>query len=70
MSTTTGSYPSYVELYRSGELKRRVEQAVLSLADCIVCSRDCHADRLSDDARGAVCRTGRYAKVGSYCVAM
>lgn len=59
-------YPSYLELYRSGELARRVDQAIASLGDCTVCPRDCHVDRLNEEARNALCRTGRYAGVGSY----
>ena len=58
--------PSYMELVRSGELQRRVEKAIASLADCTACPRDCHVDRLHDDARQAICRTGRHANVGSY----
>jgi putative pyruvate formate lyase activating enzyme len=59
-------YPSYLKLYRSGELARRVEEALAALADCTVCPRDCHVDRLHDDARQALCRTGRHARVGNY----
>lgn len=59
-------YPSYLRLYQSGELARRVEQALAALADCTVCPRDCHVDRLHDDTRQALCRTGRYARVGNY----
>jgi putative pyruvate formate lyase activating enzyme len=59
------TYPAYLELFRSGELERRVELALQKLADCTCCPRDCHANRLQNDKR-AVCRTGRYAYVGSY----
>jgi putative pyruvate formate lyase activating enzyme len=59
-------YPSYLNLYRTGELARRVEQALASLADCTVCPRDCHVDRRLEEPGKAVCRTGRYARVGSY----
>ncbi len=60
------TYPAYLELYESGELQQRVEEAIARLADCTCCPRDCHADRLHDDIRRAVCRTGRYARVASY----
>ena len=60
------SDPSYLALYRTGELARRVQQSLASLADCTVCPRDCHVDRLHDHAEKALCRTGRYAHVGSY----
>lgn len=63
---TRATYPAYLELYESGELKRRVEEALERLRDCTCCPRNCHADRLNDDIRKAVCRTGRYARVGSY----
>ena len=58
--------PAYLKLYRTGELERRVEQALKSLEDCTVCPRDCHVDRLHGQAKNALCRTGRYAVVGSY----
>ncbi len=56
--------PSYLALYRSGELERRVERAVEMLRDCTVCPRDCHVNRLEN--KRAVCLTGRYAKVASH----
>ena len=58
--------PSYLKLYRTGELERRVEDGIGSLQDCTVCPRDCHVDRLHDRADKALCRTGRYARVGSF----
>jgi putative pyruvate formate lyase activating enzyme len=51
-------------LYRSGELQRRAEAAIASLAECLVCPRDCGVNRLAD--KTAACKTGRYARVGSY----
>lgn len=56
--------PAYIDLYESGELERRVEAAVSSLASCKVCPRDCKVDRLND--KTAVCKTGRYAQVSSH----
>lgn len=56
--------PAYIKLYESGELDRRVERAVQSLGNCQVCPRDCKVDRLAN--KTAVCRTGRYAIVGSF----
>jgi putative pyruvate formate lyase activating enzyme len=55
--------PAYLELYQSGELGRRVEEAIASLAQCRVCPRDCGVDRLTD--RRAACKTGRHAVVSS-----
>ena len=66
VATSAEIYPSYLTLHDTGELKKRVRRAVSSLADCTVCPRDCHADRLSEDLHLAVCRIGRHAKVASY----
>jgi putative pyruvate formate lyase activating enzyme len=46
------------------EVERRAAEAVATLASCQVCPRNCRVDRLHD--RTAVCRSGRYALVGSY----
>ncbi len=56
--------PSYLRLYESGELKRRVAIALRKLADCRLCPRNCGVNRLED--RFAVCKTGRHAVVSSY----
>ncbi len=56
--------PAYMKLFRSGELWRRSRAAVRQLASCRVCPRDCEIDRLANEK--AVCKTGRYAIVGSY----
>src|SRR2546422_873480 len=56
--------PAYLRLHESGELARRVERALAALADCTLCPRDCHVTRLAD--KFAVCKTGRYAVVGSH----
>ncbi len=56
--------PAYLGLYESGELKQRVERALDALYSCAVCPRNCRVDRIAD--KFAVCKTGRYAVVGSY----
>jgi len=56
--------PAYLELWRSGELLRRVELGLNKLADCALCPRNCHVNRLEDKTK--VCKTGRYATVSSY----
>ncbi len=56
--------PSYIALWQSGELARRVERALGKLADCTLCPRNCHVDRMAD--KFSVCRVGRYAPVSSY----
>ena len=60
------AYPSYVNLLESGELDRRVEALLDLLESCHVCPRNCRVKRLMD--RRAVCETGRYAEVASWCV--
>ena len=59
------SYPAYVELFESGELARRAQRAVDSLADCAVCARECHVDRTGETDLESYCRTGRHALVSS-----
>ena len=56
--------PKYIELYRSGELGRRVEQALACLENCQACPWACGVNRLTGEAK--VCRTGRFARVASY----
>ncbi len=63
-TSSTQFEPVYLRLYESGELKGRVEQALESLRCCKICPRNCRVDRLAD--KFAVCKTGRYAVVGSY----
>jgi len=62
----SGDEPEYVELFRSGELARRVDRAVQSLADCALCGRRCGADRLNEEQPDSFCRTGRQARVTSF----
>lgn len=56
--------PAYVVAWRTGELQKRAERAIEMLADCKLCPRRCGVDRIHDELR--LCRTGRYAPVGSY----
>jgi putative pyruvate formate lyase activating enzyme len=64
IQTRASFHAAYLSLWRSGELAGRVERARSKLADCVLCPRDCHVDRLADQF--AVCRSGRYARVGSH----
>ncbi len=61
---TSAYEPAYLGLYRSGELERRVKQAVRALSSCEVCPRRCGVNRLQNEI--GVCRIGRYAVVASY----
>jgi putative pyruvate formate lyase activating enzyme len=56
--------PNYLELYETGELQRRVDQALARLECCRVCPWDCEINRLADERK--VCRTGRFARVASF----
>jgi putative pyruvate formate lyase activating enzyme len=58
------SEPSYLKLYRDGELERRVERALALLESCSLCPRACGVNRLEGE-RG-FCETGRNARVASY----
>lgn len=55
--------PAYLSLYRSGEIQARVAAGLQELVDCCACPRNCHVNRLENQAR--VCHSGRYARVGS-----
>jgi putative pyruvate formate lyase activating enzyme len=62
--SVTDTVPGYLRLHESGELERRVSEAVAGLKSCRVCPWNCEIDRLADERM--VCRTGRYARVASY----
>ncbi len=55
----------YLSLLRSGELEKRVQQLNALLADCTVCPRDCHVNRLKGQL--GYCLSGREAYVVSIC---
>ena len=56
--------PAYLKLWESGELSRRVALGLNKLADCTLCPRNCHVNRIEDESK--VCKTGRHASVSSY----
>ena len=58
--------PAYLKLYEEDRtvFDARIEEGYQALENCEVCPRDCHVNRLED--RHGICRTGRYAYVGSY----
>jgi putative pyruvate formate lyase activating enzyme len=62
--TAQMSTPAYLALFKTGELRRRVENTRQMLRSCAACPRNCLVDRLADQF--AVCRTGRYAIVSSH----
>ncbi len=57
-------YPSYMSLLHSGELEKRVEESKQYLSPCMVCPRNCRANRL-DNQKG-ICLAGKDVKVSSY----
>ena len=58
------SYPSYLRLFRAGELTKRVETLEALLERCTVCPRDCLNNRLQNEI--AACYSGRLPIVSSY----
>ncbi|MBM3333601.1 radical SAM protein [Candidatus Sumerlaeota bacterium] len=54
---------AYIALARSGELKRRIEQAREQLRHCQLCPRNCAVDRLGGEQ--GFCQTGARAMVSS-----
>lgn len=56
--------PSYVQLWRSGELVRRAEVAWEMLRHCQLCPHRCGVDRLAGEH--GRCRSGAMPKVGSW----
>ena len=58
-------YPAYLALLESGELARRVRNAVHSLGDCALCGRQCHVDRLNQANPDSYCQAGQRAQVSS-----
>jgi len=55
---------AYLELYRSGKLRERIDAAVSLLESCYVCPRICNVNRLTADV--GKCQTPREAMVSSY----
>ncbi len=58
--------PLYLELYRSGELLRRVRQAYQRLRSCDLCPHDCGVDRIRGE-RG-ICDAGLLPKIAAASV--
>jgi len=56
--------PGYLNLYRTGELRRRVQEFRARLACCELCPRRCRVNRLAGE-KGS-CRTAAHAVVSSF----
>jgi putative pyruvate formate lyase activating enzyme len=57
--------PSYLALYRSGELQKRTEVLEARLADCDLCPRKCHVNRIEGEM--GFCRSAALSIVSSIC---
>ncbi|MBN2710665.1 MAG: radical SAM protein [Calditrichaceae bacterium] len=57
--------PGYLKLYKSGELKRRVDALNEMLASCRVCPRMCGVNRF--ETKNGICRIGHLPSVVSIC---
>lgn len=55
--------PAYLKLYKSGELKERVDTFKEMMKCCTMCPRNCKVDR---NVKMGYCETGVNAKVSSY----
>lgn len=55
---------SYLNLYKTGELKKRVDAALEMLHECRVCPRNCGIDRFA--GKTGFCKSGRQLIVSSY----
>ncbi len=60
----TTRQPSYISLYKSGELQNRVTLLESMLAECRLCPRNCKVNRLQGEK--GFCKTGNKAIVASY----
>jgi putative pyruvate formate lyase activating enzyme len=56
--------PSYMKLFKKGQLAERVEKALALMESCCLCPRECGVNRLGGEV--GFCKTGRMAKVASY----
>ena len=63
-SSQSPTTPVYLDLYRTGELKRRAAEAVERLSHCVMCAQACGVDRIGGEL--GFCRTGRLARVASF----
>jgi len=56
--------PGYLNLFQSGELKKRIEKAYQILKSCQLCPRNCKVNRLEGEL--GFCRSGLLPKVSSF----
>ncbi|MBI5047347.1 MAG: radical SAM protein [Deltaproteobacteria bacterium] len=56
--------PSYIRLYETGELSKRIDTLNRMLEDCRLCPRDCRVNRIQGEK--GVCRVGALPTVSSF----
>ena len=56
--------PSYIKLYETGELHKRIESLNKILEDCCLCPRNCRVNRFKGEK--GVCRVGALPMVSSF----
>ena len=61
----TTNYPHYLELYESGELKKRAETLEARLASCDICPHNCKINRL--EGQRGFCHSAFAPIIASYC---
>ena len=57
--------PTYIALYRSGELELRAQALEARLASCDICPRQCRVNRLKGEL--GFCRSGQFPIVSAFC---
>lgn len=57
-------FPSYIELYKNGELEKRINKLFSFLASCKICPHHCKVDRFH--SKDGYCSTGVLPIVASY----
>src|SRR6266496_3027319 len=57
-------YPSYLNVYETGELAKRAEEAWEILRSCTICPQNCRCNRIA--GKTGVCRSGTEAIVASW----
>lgn len=63
-SLTKPSYPSYLELFETGQLKKITKRLYRVMQDCTLCPRECRINRLSNEQ--GFCRVKKLPMVSSY----
>lgn len=56
-------YPSYLKLYESGELKKRIKELLALYENCTLCPRDCRVDRTKNET--GKCQASHKVKISS-----